>query len=175
MDEEKLNKDLRKTVVIIGIIVVFGGLAILLPRIRKVNDFEEVISKEEQVNEISDVQEEVGGVSDMVDNQKEVEIEDLKVGDGKEAKAGSIVEVHYIGTLVDGTKFDSSYDRGEPFSFNLGSAEVIQGWEIGVQGMKVGGKRKLSIPPELAYGERGVGMIPPNSTLIFEIELLGVE
>ncbi len=103
-------------------------------------------------------------------------IEDLTVGDGDEAVAGKSVTVHYTGWLEDGTKFDSSLDRDEPFSFNLGAGMVIPGWDEGVKGMKVGGKRRLTIPPELGYGPRGAGgVIPPNATLIFEVELLGVD
>ena len=104
----------------------------------------------------------------------ELQIEDVKEGDGKEAKVGDKVKVHYSGTLTDGTKFDSSYDRDEPLEFTLGEGQVITGWEQGVAGMKVGGKRILTIPPELGYGEKGAGTIPPNSTLLFEIELLKV-
>lgn len=106
----------------------------------------------------------------------ELKVEDLKQGTGAEAVAGKKVSVHYTGTLVNGQKFDSSLDRGEPFQFTLGAGQVIKGWDQGVAGMKVGGKRKLTIPPQLAYGERGAGgSIPPNATLIFEVELLGVE
>ncbi len=102
--------------------------------------------------------------------------EDLVVGTGTEAIPGKKVTVHYTGTLTNGQKFDSSLDRGQPFTFNLGSGQVIQGWDIGVAGMKVGGKRKLTIPPHLGYGERGAGAaIPPNATLLFEVELLKVE
>jgi len=104
----------------------------------------------------------------------ELQIEDVKEGDGKEAKVGDKVKVHYSGTLTDGTKFDSSYERDEPFEFTLGEGQVITGWEQGVAGMKVGGKRILTIPPELGYGEQEAGSIPPNSTLLFEIELLKV-
>ncbi|AKM82885.1 MAG: peptidyl-prolyl isomerase, FKBP-type peptidyl-prolyl cis-trans isomerase FkpA [Candidatus Woesebacteria bacterium GW2011_GWF1_31_35] len=108
--------------------------------------------------------------------QNELKIEDLVVGTGVEAVSGKSVTVHYTGTLTDGTKFDSSKDRGEPFTFNLGAGEVIKGWDQGVVGMKVGGKRKLTIPSELGYGTQGAGgVIPPNATLIFEVELLGVK
>ncbi len=105
-----------------------------------------------------------------------LKIEDREVGTGDEAVAGRTVHVHYTGTLVDGSKFDSSVDRGQPFSFPLGAGRVIQGWEKGIAGMKVGGKRRLEIPPELGYGDRGFPpVIPANSTLIFEVELLGVD
>jgi len=106
-----------------------------------------------------------------------LEIKDIVTGTGAEAVAGKTVSVHYTGTLVDGKKFDSSRDRGEPFSFILGTGQVIRGWDEGVKGMKVGGKRNLTIAPELAYGDRAVGggLIPANSTLIFEVELLGVK
>jgi FKBP-type peptidyl-prolyl cis-trans isomerase len=100
---------------------------------------------------------------------------DLKKGTGAIAKAGDQVKVHYTGWLTDGKKFDSSVDRGEPFAFKLGAGMVIKGWDEGVAGMKVGGKRQLRIPAELGYGARGAGgAIPPNAELIFDVELLGV-
>lgn len=105
----------------------------------------------------------------------ELEIEDQIVGDGEEAVAGQTVEVHYTGWLTDGTKFDSSHDRDQTFSFKLGGGQVIAGWDQGVAGMKIGGARKLTIPPEMGYGERGAGgVIPPNATLIFKVELIGL-
>ncbi len=104
-----------------------------------------------------------------------MQVTDIVVGTGPEATAGKRVSVHYVGTLTDGKKFDSSRDRAEPFEFALGRGQVIKGWDQGVQGMKVGGKRKLVIPPDLGYGARGFPpVIPPDSTLVFEVELLGV-
>jgi FKBP-type peptidyl-prolyl cis-trans isomerase len=102
--------------------------------------------------------------------------EDLTPGTGAEAAKGDTVDVHYTGWLTDGKKFDSSKDRGRPFSFTLGAGQVIQGWDEGVKGMKVGGVRKLTIPPEMGYGSRGAaGVIPPNAELVFEVELLKVK
>jgi FKBP-type peptidyl-prolyl cis-trans isomerase len=101
---------------------------------------------------------------------------DQQIGTGAEAKTGKTVAVHYTGTLVDGKKFDSSLDRGQPFEFKLGAGMVIKGWDQGIQGMKVGGKRRLEIPPELGYGAPGFPpVIPPNSTLVFDVELLAVK
>jgi FKBP-type peptidyl-prolyl cis-trans isomerase FkpA len=105
----------------------------------------------------------------------QTQIEDSVEGTGQAAKAGDHVSVHYTGTLQNGTKFDSSVDRGQPFSFPLGAGRVIKGWDVGVAGMKVGGKRKLTIPPQEGYGSQGAGgVIPPNATLVFEVELLKI-
>lgn len=108
-------------------------------------------------------------------SSKELVIEDVVVGEGETASRGQVVTVHYTGWLTNGTKFDSSKDRGDPFKFPLGAGHVIPGWDMGVQGMRVGGTRKLTIPPDLGYGPYGAGgVIPPNATLVFEVELLGV-
>jgi FKBP-type peptidyl-prolyl cis-trans isomerase len=108
--------------------------------------------------------------------EESLQMVDEVVGEGAEAIAGKKVKVHYTGYLTDGTKFDSSVDRNDPFEFKLGAGQVIQGWDEGFAGMKVGGKRKLTIPSHMGYGARGAGgVIPPNATLIFDVELLGVK
>jgi FKBP-type peptidyl-prolyl cis-trans isomerase FkpA len=108
--------------------------------------------------------------------EKELKIEELKAGTGEEAVSGKSVSVHYTGWLTDGKEFDSSRKSGQPFTFQLGAGQVIPGWDQGVAGMKIGGKRKLTIPSHLAYGEHGAGnVIPPNATLVFEVELLDVK
>jgi len=114
-------------------------------------------------------------ISDNNYEIQEMKIETLQEGAGEGAKAGDKVTVNYVGALEDGVKFDSSIDRGQPFTFTLGQNSVIQGWEQGLLGMKPGEKRKLTIPPELAYGEQGAGgVIPPNATLIFEVDMISI-
>ncbi len=110
----------------------------------------------------------------MADDTK-FKIEDIKIGEGPEVTGGDNITIHYHGTLEDGTVFDSSYERGRPFQTRIGVGHVIEGWDMGVPGMKKGGKRKLTIPAALAYGDRGVGSIPPGSTLIFEVELVSID
>lgn len=111
---------------------------------------------------------------EMTTTESGLQYTDLVEGKGETPQTGQIVTVHYTGTLQDGTKFDSSRDRGQPFKFKIGLGQVIKGWDEGVGSMKVGGRRQLVIPPQLGYGSRGIGPIPPNSTLLFDVELLGV-
>jgi FKBP-type peptidyl-prolyl cis-trans isomerase len=114
--------------------------------------------------------------TDLTTTPSGLQYKDLELGTGTEATARKRVEVHYTGELTDGRKFDSSRDRGDPLEFVLGVGQVIQGWDEGVTGMKVGGRRILVIPPELGYGSRGAGgVIPPNATLVFDVELMGVK
>jgi FKBP-type peptidyl-prolyl cis-trans isomerase len=152
------DRRIRKHAILFVILAVVGGISIFATRPSK----KQSLATPTPVSTIEKVED-------------KLTIQDEVVGTGTEATAGKSVTVNYAGTLTNGTKFDSSYDRGTPFSFNLGAGEVIQGWDQGVAGMKVGGKRKLTIPPGLGYGAQTVGSIPANSTLIFEIELLSVE
>jgi peptidylprolyl isomerase len=116
------------------------------------------------------------GAPAIVKSPDGLQYEDLVVGKGAMPKTGDSVTVHYVGTLTSGKKFDSSRDRNEPFTFTIGEGQVIKGWDEGVATMRVGGRRKLIIPPELGYGAAGAGgVIPPNATLIFDVELLGVK
>lgn len=128
-----------------------------------------------QTTETSAAEEAPAETGQMVVTASGLNYQDLVVGTGKVAEAGQTVAVHYTGWLTDGTKFDSSIDRGKPFEFPLGAGRVIAGWDEGVAGMKEGGKRVLIIPPELGYGDRDLGVIPSNSVLKFEVELLEVK
>jgi len=165
---------MKKILIISLIFVVFFTIFIFWNRDRgmKENNDHTLTSNKGQVQENSQQAQKNGKKEETKNNGLIIKI--LQEGKGEGAKDGNTVSVNYIGTLKDGKKFDSSLDRGVPFSFKLGAGEVIKGWDLGVLGMKVGEKRRLTIPPELAYGERGIGPIPPNSTLIFQIELLSV-
>jgi len=154
---------------ILVVVFVVGGTVFVLNKYKdiQINNDSKKVSVAENEKTVEN------GESNM---NEELKIEDLVVGTGAEATAGKLISVHYIGTLTNGTKFDSSKDRGIPFEFTLGAGQVIQGWDKGFAGMKVGGKRKLTIPSEMGYGSQGAGgIISPNATLIFEVELLGVK
>lgn len=142
----------------------------------KVSDISSILSETPDPTPTPNSMEENSNANDWVKLPNGLQIKDIVVGYGKEAHEGDIVAAHYTGTLEDGTKFDSSYDRGEPFAFILGGGMVIKGWDIGLVGMKVGGKRKLIIPPDLGYGSKGAGgVIGPNVTLYFDIELVATQ
>ncbi len=149
---------------IISIIIVLSAIILsfyLLNEILKQEEVEQVVEESEEEEEVV---------------QEDLAIEILEEGTGEEAQNGDSLKVHYTGTLEDGTKFDSSLDRGDPFVFTLGAGRVIQGWDLGLLGAKVGDKRKLTIPADLGYGDSGAagGKIPPGATLIFEIEVLEI-
>lgn len=153
---------MKKIIVIIILLIIFVFSFYFLLQKSKGNTFPENNQMKAMISES--------------DENQDLKIEVLRQGTGEEVKNGDAVSVHYTGTLENGTKFDSSLDRGTPFVFTLGAGQVIEGWDLGILGMKVGEKRKLVIPPELAYGETGTpgGPIPPNATLIFEVELIDI-
>jgi len=157
-----MNKNLKIFLIVIAIIavIVVGAL---------------VFWKSAGQNKQMDNNQNNANIMNIITLPDGLQITDEVTGTGAQAKARNAVAVNYIGTLTNGTKFDSSYDRGQPFSFVLGAGQVIKGWDEGVLGMKVGGKRKLVIPASLGYGAQSIGPIPANSTLIFEVELLGVQ
>ena len=156
--------------IVIGIIVlalVVIAAFIFIPQ----SSPEESVDEKNREKEVSQEKE------DTILNEKSVDllIGTIEEGAGAQAETGDVITVHYTGVLEDGTKFDSSYDRGEPITIQIGAGQVIQGWELGIPGMRIGEKRKLTIPSELAYGAQGRPGIPPNATLIFEVELVSIE
>ena len=163
--------------IIIAIVAIVGFYFLLQNSQNNENENQEINSNENSEQQEANSEKENGekNKEEVKNENQKLEIEVLKEGTGEEAKNNDKVTVHYTGTLENGTKFDSSLDRGDPFVFTLGVGDVIKGWDQGVLGMKVGEKRKLTIPSELGYGTRGAGSIPPNATLIFEVELLEVE
>ena len=162
---------MSKTIIAIIIIVVVVGLGFWFYNRQSQNQESNQLESSQPANPVAVDDEKIEGIEG-----NELKIEILKKGAGKEAKNKDNVSVHYTGSLEDGTKFDSSLDRGTPFVFTLGIGQVIKGWDLGVLGMKIGEQRKLTIPPELGYGKNGVpGAIPPNAVLIFEVELLEIQ
>ncbi len=169
-----MNKKYLFAAIFLGILIIAGGADLLFGGKASQN---QSLATSTLSTTIVNTAEPVASSSAKPQTMKDgLIIQDEVVGTGEEATPGKKVTVNYVGTLTDGTKFDSSYDRNQPFSFTLGAGQVIPGWDEGVAGMKVGGKRKLTIPPSLGYGTGGVpGTIPGNATLIFEVELLKVE
>ncbi|MCK4525160.1 MAG: FKBP-type peptidyl-prolyl cis-trans isomerase [Candidatus Andersenbacteria bacterium] len=167
--KEKQTKIISLALILLGISVV-----LIFTSLDSNKNEQEII---DQNNSEENIEDQLNQIINKPNNKKmELQIDILKEGSGEiEAKEGDIIAVHYTGTLEDGAKFDSSLDRGETFSFTIGAGQVIKGWDEGTVGMKIGEKRKLTIPPELGYGDRGVGnIIQPNATLIFEIELVSI-
>lgn len=154
MDREKIAIFIAVAAVVISPLFIFKIIPLNLPELGKMQ---------------------TTGTVDSSKPSEELKIEDAKVGTGNAVKSGDTIVIHYKGTLENGTQFDSSYDRGQPFETKIGVGEVIKGWDEGVVGMKVGGKRKLIIPPSLGYGDQIVGSIPANSTLIFDVELVEIK
>jgi len=168
-----VNKKYLFASILLGTLVVAGGVGLLFT---KKPPQTELLATPTPTSTIESTVEPIATASakPLMEVDKLI-IQDERIGTGETAVAGKKVTVNYVGTLTDGTKFDSSYDRGTPFSFSLGAGEVIEGWDQGVAGMKVGGKRKLTIPSSLGYGPQGIGAIPGGATLVFEVELLAVE
>ncbi len=176
-DNNKSTRNYLYVIIFLFLLTIAGGTFIFFDKRDENQTLQKVAPSDTITNAAEDVFEtEPQSTATPGMEVTELKIEDGKTGTGEVAATGKIVTVNYVGTLTDGTKFDSSYDRNQPFSFTLGAGEVIEGWDKGVAGMRVGGKRKLTIPSSMAYGDGGIpGAIPGGATLIFEIELLSVE
>lgn len=169
-----MNKNIVITVIIIIVIVLVGGIYLMFNKNQSTGNNQNNSTQQETQNSMTNQEQNSNNNPSSFDIQG-MKVEVLQQGSGNGAKSGDTVTVNYVGTLQNGTKFDSSIDRGTPFSFKLGENSVIQGWELGILGMKAGEKRKLTIPPQLGYGSQAVGnVIPANSTLIFEVTMIKI-
>lgn len=175
---------MSKKILMIAAIIVFGGMVATLgfinnskqnnsDSLKKASDVQTVTST--PTNTPTEILTPTLTKTKNATDSAKLQIVDLKLGTGRAVKSGDSIKINYSGILLNGHKFDSSYDRNQPFETQIGVGRVIKGWDEGVIGMKVGGKRKLVIPPDLAYGNRAIGTIPPNSTLIFDLELLEIK
>jgi FKBP-type peptidyl-prolyl cis-trans isomerase len=161
-----------------GVSIGFMALALFLIRLettpKSITNQSAQLSDTQQESSIGNLQQDLQNAVSANGELNNMVIDDVKIGTGEDVKVGDTVSVHYIGTLQGGQEFDNSKKRGSPFEFKVGAGQVIKGWDEGIQGMKIGGQRILVIPPEMAYGDKSVGPIPPDSTLIFAVELLSV-
>lgn len=166
---------MTKNVFIFVVVIILVGIAVWLFVGKIKNNSPESVSNSN--SSLSKTVSDDGSEGKLMEMENGLRFRDIIVGSGREINDGDTAVVNYVGTLASGVKFDSSYDRGQTFEFTLGAGEVIAGWDVGVKGMKVGGKRLLVIPPQLGYGDNeiGDGAIPANSTLVFEVELVGVK
>lgn len=165
---------MSKNIIIIFALIIFGTIIVVYGVLGNSGQKQETINMDfKKLN--TNQQNQNISPSPLVNDIKELKIEDIKEGTGPAVKSGDTIKIHYLGTLTNGQKFDSSYDRNQPFETQIGVGNVIKGWDIGVAGMKVGGKRRLTIPPDMGYGAQVMGSIPANSTLIFDLELLEIK
>ena len=165
---------MSKNIIIIFALIIFGTIIVVYGVLGNSGQKQETINMDfKKLN--TNQQNQNISPSPLVNDIKELKIEDIKEGTGPAVKSGDTIKIHYLGTLTNGQKFDSSYDRNQPFETQIGVGNVIKGWDIGVAGMKVGGKRRLTIPPDMGYGAQVMGSIPANSTLIFDLDLLEIK